>query len=68
MPFKKPPPSKLDAIIRNNRITFPEMRVVYDDVTTGKSAWKIMKRGEALTFAKSKNLDLVLGNFFYSSL
>ena len=59
--FKKPPPSKADAVIRNNRITFPEMRVVYDDVTTGKSAWKIMKRGQALAFAKSKSLDLVLG-------
>ena len=61
-PFKKPPPSKLDTIIRNGRITYPQMRVVYDDVTTGKSAWKIMKRGEALAFAKSKSLDLVLGN------
>lgn len=63
-PFKKPPPaskSKLDSIIRNNRIGYPEMRVVYDDVTTGKTAWKIMKRGEALTFARSKSLDLVLG-------
>lgn len=40
--------------------TFPELRVVFTD-ENGDKAWKIMKRAEALQFAKRKALDLVLG-------
>ena len=48
-------------VIKNHRIVYPEIRVVFDDEATGKSTWKIMQRSEALEFAESKELDLVLG-------
>lgn len=50
----------LDEIIINNRIIYPEMRVVFTD-EEGKKGWKIMSRIEALQFAKQQNLDLILG-------
>mmetsp|Transcript_17848 Transcript_17848/g.29837 ORF Transcript_17848/g.29837 Transcript_17848/m.29837 type:complete len:238 (+) Transcript_17848:76-789(+) len=59
VPFRKPP-AKSDKVLCNNSITFPDMRVVFNDDKTGKSEWKIMKRGSALAFARSKALDLVL--------
>ena len=46
---------------QNEQIKFPSMRVVFKDPVTGASAWKIMERKEALEFAKSQSLDLILG-------
>ncbi len=43
----------------NERINFPEMRVIY--VEDGQNKWKIMDRASALQFAKSMKLDLILG-------
>lgn len=48
------------GVLMNNKIVFPNIRVVFDDAT-GKSCWRIMKRRDALIFAESKKLDLVLG-------
>lgn len=47
---------------RNEKINFPTMRVVYVDKATGKNQWKIMSRQEAIKFAKSEELDLILVN------
>lgn len=50
------------AIRKNEEIRFASMRVVFKDDETGSSEWKIMKRKEALLFAKQHDLDLVLVN------
>lgn len=49
------------APLRNEQIKYPSMRVVYKDPATGAGAWKIMERKEAIEFAKSQSLDLILG-------
>jgi hypothetical protein len=49
------------GLLKNEKIRYPTMRVVYKDAVTNESAWKIMNRSEALAFAKSQSLDLVLG-------
>ena len=56
--------------VRNYDIKESEMRVVYIDEVTQKSEWKIMQRAEALKFAQSMYMDLVLGiklnfHFYY---
>lgn len=64
MPGKRsaePPPPP--PVVRNGNIQFPSMRVVYSNSETGAPEWKIMNRSEALTFAKSMNLDLVVGMY-----
>ena len=52
------------APLRNEQIKFPTMRVVFKDPVTGSSAWKIMDRKDAIDFAKSQSLDLILGKLF----
>jgi hypothetical protein len=49
------------AVVRNEDIKFPSVRVVYKDSVTGESAWKILKRDDAIKFAQSQSLDLILG-------
>jgi translation initiation factor IF-3 len=51
-----------EIIIKNEKITHTSLRVVYSDPDTQKQEWKIMSRDDALTFAKSFGLDLVLMN------
>ena len=51
------------APLRNEQIKYPSMRVVFKDPVTGTSAWKIMDRKDALDFAKSQSLDLILGMY-----
>ena len=63
--FNKPDTSSTaNQIIKNERIRFPSMRVVYDD-EAGKSTWKIMSRIDALALATQKGLDLILGKIVY---
>jgi hypothetical protein len=50
-----------DGPLINRAIKYPSMRVVYEDKETGKSAWKILSRDEALEFAKAEDSDLILG-------
>jgi hypothetical protein len=50
-----------NPIIKNRDIMYDEMRVVYTDKDSGEKSWRIMARGEALKYAKSMNLDLILG-------
>lgn len=52
--------SKVDDVVKNERIKFPEVRVVFED-ETGKSNWQVLSRGDALKLAKSKRMDLILG-------
>lgn len=49
------------AVLRNDNIMFPLMRVVYTNSETGEPDWKIMTRTDALSFAKKMDLDLILG-------
>lgn len=58
--------SATSPVLRNEGIRFPSMRVVYTNVETGAAEWKIMTRSEALKFAKSLDLDLILGEFLNS--
>ena len=60
---KKSPVRKDDSVLANEAIPYSEMRVVYQDDRTEKSRWKIMKRMEAIDFARSQSLDLVVGEF-----
>jgi hypothetical protein len=53
--------SKVDEVVRNEKIKFPEVRVVFEDDATGKSNWQVLSRGDALKLAKSKKMDLILG-------
>ena len=48
-------------VIRNEKIKFPNLRVVYKDPVTGENSWKLMERKEAIKFAASLSLDLILG-------
>ena len=50
-----------DAIKRNEDIKCANLRVVYSNPANGKNEWKILSRSEALLFAKSLSLDLILG-------
>ncbi len=50
----------------NEKITFPEMRVIY--VEDGQNKWKILDRASALQFAKSMKLDLILGKTLWNFL
>ena len=64
-PYSPPKKAVVTAVVLKNKdIRFPTMRVVYDDEITGKSTHKIFLRSEALEFAQSRKLDLVLGNNF----
>jgi hypothetical protein len=49
------------VMLKNDKIKFPTMRVIFNNAETGKSEWKIMNRLEALTLAKDMRLDLLLG-------
>ena len=44
----------------NEKIQFPSVRVVYNNPDTNKPEWKILSRQDALQFARSFDLDLVL--------
>ena len=59
-PEKKSGP---DSILKNDKIKFETMRVIFKDTTTGTSSWQIMSRADALALAKSQDLDLVLGTY-----
>jgi translation initiation factor IF-3 len=48
--------------IKNEDIKQASVRVVYIDPETNENAWKIMEIKEALEFAKSQSLDLILVN------
>jgi translation initiation factor IF-3 len=61
----KAPPS--DVVIKNERINFPTMRVVYPALTGGNE-WKIMTRAEALKFATEREADLVVGKWLLGCL
>mmetsp|Transcript_26471 Transcript_26471/g.25345 ORF Transcript_26471/g.25345 Transcript_26471/m.25345 type:complete len:218 (-) Transcript_26471:182-835(-) len=50
------------TMLRNEKIKFPTMRVIFNNEETGKSEWKIMNRIEALSLAKEMRLDLLLVN------
>jgi hypothetical protein len=54
--------SKADEILKNARILYPEVRVVYED-DNGETTWKILTRREALDMARAKSLDLVLSKY-----
>jgi hypothetical protein len=54
----KAPPS--DTVVKNERISFPTMRVVYPGINGGNE-WKIMTRTEALQFASEREGDLIVG-------
>lgn len=47
-------------VIRNEHIAAESLRLVYTD-ETGKSAWQIMTKAEALKFARDRDMDLILG-------
>jgi hypothetical protein len=54
------PPSSL----KNEGIPVPNstlMRIVYKDNVSGESKWKLLRKIEAISFAKEMGLDLVLG-------
>lgn len=46
--------------LRNNKIPFDTMRVVYTDPITNEKVWKIVSKSEALRMAQSFQLDLIL--------
>lgn len=48
------------GIIKNEEIQLATMRVVYKDIETGESEWKVLTRKEALSLAKKQSLDLIL--------
>ena len=56
--------NKLGEMKKNGEIKFPILRVVFKNEQTGANEWKIMTRKEALAFANSKSLDLLLGACF----
>ena len=58
------PASKVDQVVKNDGIKFPEVRVIYDDEVTGRSSWKVLSRSDALKWAKSKSQDLILGTVY----
>ena len=47
-------------MVKNEAITHPELRVVYKNETSGVDEHKVMSRLEALNFARSLSLDLIL--------
>ena len=53
-------PEKKIEILKNQEIQFPQMRVVFKNQDTGKDEHKLMTRLEAINFARSRSLDLVL--------
>lgn len=55
----KPAPPKV-VILKNEEITSPNLRVVYKNEDTGKEEHKLMGRLEAINFARSRSLDLIL--------
>lgn len=58
--FSKVVQSQQQVIIRNEAITAKEVRVVFQDPTTGKNEWKVLSKSEALALARSMSLDLIL--------
>jgi translation initiation factor IF-3 len=52
-----------DTIIKNERIRYPQVRVIFDKVENdGDPKWQIMTKDDALAHAKKKKLDLILIN------
>ena len=53
---------RVKEIVKNDEISqeYGDLRVVYKNESTGKDEHKIMSRLEALNFAKSMSLDLIL--------
>ena len=52
--------SKDSETLTNEKIQYPSLRVVYNNPDTNKPEWKILSRQDALQFAMSFDLDLVL--------
>jgi hypothetical protein len=61
------PPTKKVAkpivdVLKNNKIKFPVMRVVYKDRDTGENTHQILARNDALDMAREYATDLILGD------
>ena len=52
--------TKDSETVTNENIQYPSLRVVYNNPETDKPEWKILSRQDALQFARSFDLDLVL--------
>jgi translation initiation factor IF-3 len=61
-----PPNKKVVApvaeVLRNNKIKYPTLRVVYKDRDTGENTHKVLSRNDALDLARDYATDLILGD------
>lgn len=61
-----PPTKKVAApeviVLRNNKIKFPTLRVVFKDRNTNENTHRVMSRNDALDLARDYALDLILGD------